>query len=70
MKREILKKNRESGFGALSDPCSNIESFKRRQTLRPFWSLDISSRLFFERVLHVKRASEVIFLTKSQSKNR
>ena len=49
---------------------SNIENFKRRGALQPFGSLDLSSKLFFERALHVKRTADFIFLTKHQGKNR
>ena len=54
----------ENGF------ISNIENFKRRRALHPFWSLDLSSKLFFERALHVKHGGEFVFLTKSQGRNR
>ena len=53
-----------------NETVSNIENFKRRRTLHPFGSLDLSSKLFFERALHVKRGGEFVFLTKSQSRHR
>ena len=49
---------------------SNIENFKRRRALHPFGMLDLSSRLFFERALHVKRGEEFIFFTNADSKDR
>ena len=71
MRREILKESLTAGFDALDEEVgSNVENFKRRHALQPFWSLDLSSKLFFERALHVKRGGEFVFLTKSQGRNR
>ena len=71
MRKEMEREDSKSGFDTFeSEVVSNIENFKRRRALRPFWSLDLSSRLFFERALHVKRSGEFVFLTKSQSRNR
>ena len=71
MKKEMLKENSKAGLDAFGDEIvSNIENFKRRRAMHPFGSLDLSSRLFFERALHVKRGSEFVFLTKSQGRNR
>ena len=49
---------------------ANVENFKRRRALQSFWSLDISSKMFFERALHVRRDTDFVFITKAQSKNR
>lgn len=49
---------------------TNVENFKRRRALQSFWSLDISSKMFFERALHLRRESEFVFITKAQSKSR
>ena len=71
MKKGSLRENSKTGFDAFGDEIiSNIENFKRRRALHPFYSLDLSSKLFFERALHVKRGGEFIFLTKSQGRNR
>ena len=71
MKREMLKRSLDTDCDAFSEDVGlNIENFKRRQVLQPFWSLDLSSKLFFERALHVKRGGEFVFLTKSQGRNR
>ena len=71
MKKAMLRDNSRANFHAFGDEVvSNIENFKRRRVLHPFGSLDLSSRLFFERALHVKRGSEFVFLTKSQGRNR
>ncbi len=48
----------------------SIESFKRRRTLQPFSYLDAGSRLFFERVLTVKKAREFVFVSRARAKNR
>ena len=48
----------------------NVENFKRRRALQSFWSLDMHSKMFFERALHVKRDNEFIFITKAQSRHR
>ena len=47
-----------------------VENFKRRRTLRPFNSLDVASRLFFQRILTVKRAREIVFITRAGAKSR
>ncbi len=71
MKREYVRGHSKHSFEDIfEDGISNIESFKRRRALHSFWSLDLSSKLFFERVLHVKRGSEVVFVTKSQGRGR
>ncbi len=63
--------NSKAGFDVFGDQIiSNVENFKRRRALHPFYSLDLSSKLFFERALHVRRGSEFVFLTKSQGRNR
>ena len=49
---------------------TNVENFKRRRALQSFWSLDISSKMFFERALHLRRAGEFFFAAKAQSKSR
>ena len=54
----------EPGFMA------NVENFKRRRALQSFWAIDMSSKMFFERALHVRRGTEFVFITKAQSKNR
>lgn len=48
----------------------SIENFKRRRMLHPFTHLDTGSRLFFERVLSVKKAREFVFISKARAKNR
>ncbi|GEM_PF-1258162 len=48
----------------------SIENFKRRRTLQPLNYLDAGSRLFFERVLTVKKAREFVFVSKARAKNR
>ena len=71
MKKELLVENSKSDFDVFGDELvANIENFKRRRALHPLWSLDLSSKLFFERALHVKRGGEFVFLTKSQGRNR
>ena len=71
MKKGVSNGSLKAGFDAFGDdPVSNIENFKRRRALHSFWSLDVSSKLFFERALHVKRSGEFVFLTKSQGRNR
>ncbi len=71
MKKGILRDVVKTDCDAFGDEfVPNVENFKRRRTLQPFWSLDLSSKLFFERALHVKRSGDFVFLTKNQSKNR
>ena len=48
----------------------NIENFKRQRALPPYTSLYASSRNFFERVLHVKKVRDLVFITKVHAKNR
>ena len=71
MKKGMLGEITKADFDAFGDELvANIENFKRRRVLHPFESLDLSSKLFFERALHVKRGGEFVFLTKSQGRNR
>ena len=71
MKNEMIGENSKAAIDVFGDELVvNIENFKRRRTLHPLWSLDLSSKLFFERALHVKRGGEFVFLTKSQGRNR
>ena len=48
----------------------SIENFKRRRMLHPVTPLDARSRLFFERVLSVKKTREFVFVSKARAKNR
>ena len=48
----------------------SIENFKRRRALPTFSSLDMSSRLFFERVLSVRKIREMVFIPKAQARSR
>ncbi len=70
--RKVMRKVAVSVGFADFDPgfMANVENFKRRRALQSFWSLDISSKMFFKRALHVRRDSEPIFITKAQSRNR
>ena len=71
MKKLMLAESSKAAIDAFGDELVvNIENFKRRRALHPFESLDLSSKLFFERALHVKRGSEFVFLTKNQGRNR
>jgi hypothetical protein len=49
----------------------SVENFKRRRAL-PLSSsvLDLNSRLFFEKILCVKKIRELIFITKEKGKRR
>jgi len=49
---------------------SSVENDKRRQALPPFSSLDSSSRLFFERILSVRKNAEFVFIKKTKAKDR
>ena len=71
MRKTIRKQILKMGFAGFEPGfMTNVENFKRRRALQSFWSLDISSKMFFERGLHLRRASEFVFITKAQSKNR
>ncbi len=48
----------------------NVENLKRRGALLPMYSLDMNSRVFFDRVLTVRKVREFVFITKSTSKGR
>lgn len=48
----------------------NVENTKRRQALQPFGGIDVDSRLFFERVLNVKKIRDFVFISKSVEKGR
>ena len=48
----------------------SIENAKRRRALQPFSGpLDLKSRLFFDRILSVRKAREIIFIGKASAKN-
>lgn len=49
---------------------SNVENSKRRRALSPFGAFDVDSRLFFERILMVRKAKELIFVSAARAKNR
>lgn len=48
----------------------NVENMKRRGALLPMYSLDMNSRVFFDRVLTVRKVREFVFITKTTSKGR
>ncbi len=48
----------------------NVENFKRRRALTPFWRFDMESRLFFERILDVRKAKEMVFVTNGKARGR
>ncbi len=48
----------------------SVENFKRRRSLPPLSTLDGGSKLFFERILTVKKIRELIFITKASAKSR
>lgn len=74
--RKILKTNHTGWFysnGYFSMKTSNgvsIENFKRRRALPSFDTLDAGSRLFFERILNVKKVRDFVFITRAKAKNR
>ena len=49
---------------------TNVENMKRRGALLPMYSLDMNSRVFFDRVLTVRKVREFVFITKSNTKGR
>ena len=49
---------------------TNVENLKRRGALLPMYSLDMNSRVFFDRVLTVRKVREFVFITKSKTKDR
>lgn len=49
---------------------TNVENLKRRGALLPMYSLDMNSRVFFDRVLTVRKVREFVFITKSKPKGR
>lgn len=48
----------------------SVENDKRRRALAPFSALDRGSRLFFERMMSVKKIREFVFITKANSRGR
>lgn len=48
----------------------SVENFKRRRALTPSSGLDVDSKLFFERILNVKKVREFVFITKAKARNR
>ena len=47
---------------------SSIENDKRRQALPPFLALGSDSRLFFERIVSVRKNTEFAFFRKNKPK--
>ncbi|GEM_PF-6275581 len=46
--------------------ASSVENDKRRRVLAPLTGLDPSSRLFFDRILSVRKIREFIFISKTR----
>jgi hypothetical protein len=66
MRKEVFEGLMEGSAGHSTG--DSIENFKRRRALPTFSSLDMSSRLFFERVLSVRKIREMIFIPKAQAR--
>ncbi len=49
---------------------SNIESFKHRRAFTAYPALDMGSRVFFERIVNVKKIKELVFVSKARAKSR
>ena len=49
---------------------TNVENFKRKRALQSLSILDQTSKLFFQRMLEVKKIKDFIFVTKSQRAGR
>ena len=54
-----------NGWGSPS-----VENGKRRRALAPFSALDTDSRLFFERIVSVKKIRDFVFITKANARGR
>ena len=71
MKKAAANGRSRTDLEAFGDEMvSNVENFKRQRTLHHLGLVDLSSKLFFERALHVRRGGEFVFLTKNQGRNR
>lgn len=71
MKRNIEpmhENGRDLYDGARRETC--VENCKRRRALLQMGPLDIDSRLFFERVMMVRKAKEFIFISNAKAKTR
>lgn len=57
-------------YGDLFTPsdfeCANVENFKRRRALLTLPAVDIRSKLFFERMLTVRRDRDIVFVAKGK----
>ncbi len=60
-----MKKNRLYLHG-----LDSVENDKRRNALPPFSGLDGDSRVFFDRLLSVKKIREFVFITKAKARTR
>lgn len=49
---------------------SSVENFKRSRAAAPFCLVDANSKLFFEKILSVKKHDEIVFITSSKSRER
>ena len=59
----MKKDDLTNGFGA------NVENFKRRRALPPTTKVSEDVK-FFERILNMRRAEHLVFITKTVARNR
>jgi hypothetical protein len=72
MKKSVRKVQSFSPWRRISErSMESVENGKRRHALPPaLHSLDSDSRMFFERVLSVRKIQEFLFITKADLKTR
>ncbi|HTL70988.1 MAG TPA: hypothetical protein VL404_06830 [Candidatus Eisenbacteria bacterium] len=71
MKRIAKKLMTENRLSAADFGAESIENHKRRRALPPFsGALDPGSRLFFDRILSVRKIREFIFITNAKARTR
>ena len=68
MRKEVFEGLMDGSAGHSTG--DSIENFKRRRALPTFSSLDMNSRLFFERVLSVRKIREMVFIPKALARSR
>ncbi len=54
--------------GARRETC--VENCKRRRALLQMGPMDVDARLFFERIMMVRKAKDFIFISNAKAKTR
>ena len=70
MKKNKPEDENKKYFSNVERFDSNVENFKRCHSLPPLASWDMGSKLFFDRILSVKKNRDFVFITQAEMKDR